>query len=259
MTPDVYRSSATLLMRQAEELTEGENLPIRLESICEGFEVTVVMGAARPSRGGGAIRVSSQGAIIEVSAPTDGKVTHHTRFTIAHELGHYLLWKQMGIAPFSRNEYWQVERLCNEFAANLLIPRRAVASMVSGWESWKVYEVFTTSMKLAMEADVSWIVAATRIADIVPRAFYAYVERDDSDSLKVRTMTCRNAQGDRIGVHVKIDSASPFGRWLINSRGGLSRLYRGPVTFGQAELGHASVLAQHRTHGYRLAGCLDSA
>jgi hypothetical protein len=51
------------------------------------------------------------------------------RFTIAHELGHYVLATQTGHRPRRESEYWLCESLCNEFASELLMPPRLFSSL----------------------------------------------------------------------------------------------------------------------------------
>jgi hypothetical protein len=48
-------------------------------------------------------------------------IAPHERFTIAHELGHYVLLQESDFRPQRRAEYWLGERLCHHFASRLLI------------------------------------------------------------------------------------------------------------------------------------------
>lgn len=52
------------------------------------------------------------------------------RFSVAHELGHWLARRDLGIEPVSDGRaYWEQEALMNEFAQTLLVP----PSLVDGW------------------------------------------------------------------------------------------------------------------------------
>lgn len=44
------------------------------------------------------------------------------RFTVAHEIGHFLIERATGYRPESRSDYWQLEALCDAFAGKLLLP-----------------------------------------------------------------------------------------------------------------------------------------
>jgi IrrE N-terminal-like domain len=50
----------------------------------------------------------------------------HERFTVAHELAHALIIRELNYFPRRRAEYWACEDLCNEFASALLIPAHAI-------------------------------------------------------------------------------------------------------------------------------------
>jgi hypothetical protein len=57
------------------------------------------------------------------------QISSHERFTIAHELGHYLLLREAQFRPQRNAEYWLGERLCNHFASRLLIPPRVLVDI----------------------------------------------------------------------------------------------------------------------------------
>jgi hypothetical protein len=51
------------------------------------------------------------------------------RFSVAHEVGHWLAWHKLGIEPISTGRaYWEQEALMNEFAQALLVPSVLVAA-----------------------------------------------------------------------------------------------------------------------------------
>lgn len=73
------------------------------------------------------------GALIAVNAD---HVETRQRFTIAHELGHHLLGHterfHLDLSDGSPAEYnYRLERAANEFAADLLMPRRLVTQAFS--------------------------------------------------------------------------------------------------------------------------------
>jgi hypothetical protein len=55
------------------------------------------------------------------------------RFTLAHELGHWLAYARFGVTPATaRSEYWKDEEAVNRIAAHLLIPNWQLDSWFSG-------------------------------------------------------------------------------------------------------------------------------
>jgi hypothetical protein len=54
-------------------------------------------------------------------------LTSRERFTVAHELGHWIAYKEYGVAPVlpsgaTRGVYWKQEDVMNSFAAKVLLP-----------------------------------------------------------------------------------------------------------------------------------------
>lgn len=49
-------------------------------------------------------------------------ISPQERFTIAHELGHFVLMRDTMFRPQRDADYWLGEELCNRFASRLLIP-----------------------------------------------------------------------------------------------------------------------------------------
>jgi hypothetical protein len=76
------------------------------------------------------------------------------RFTWAHELGHYLLWK--GTPATTGADYWEEEAACNWFAGEFLAPRALVQEIVGRPSK----EWLTAVRRVADACDVSWDVAA---------------------------------------------------------------------------------------------------
>lgn len=96
-----------------------------------GGKVEVVPGSERDFRGQGTLEVRSRDDwaiyIPEHSSPLDD------RFTLAHELGHFILHSEIGAKPIrafrrfdSRDEVTLAEREADAFALSLLMPRDCV-------------------------------------------------------------------------------------------------------------------------------------
>jgi hypothetical protein len=63
------------------------------------------------------------------ATPTE-PLSARERFTVAHELGHCVVETRFGLRPTSRREYWQLEHICNEFAATLLAPPQLLQDLL---------------------------------------------------------------------------------------------------------------------------------
>lgn len=80
--------------------------------------------AAADGRRRGALMRAGRGWEVVVTR-TDARpapISRQERFTIAHELGHYMLLHETAFRPRRDAEYWLGEELCNRFASRLLIP-----------------------------------------------------------------------------------------------------------------------------------------
>ena len=95
------------------------------------------------------------------------------RFSIAHELAHWVIWRRFGSLPGSESEYWFHETLCNEFAAGLLVPEPALSRFLETQEHAQTHPVYYPS-RIVNLAAVSWDVAAKSIAAF-PSSDSAYI------------------------------------------------------------------------------------
>lgn len=68
-----------------------------------------------------------------LSASDESLLRPRDRFTLAHEIGHWVAYSRFGIGPASTtSEYWQDEAVVNRFAATLLLPIRQVDKWLRG-------------------------------------------------------------------------------------------------------------------------------
>ena len=106
------------------------------------------------------------------------------RFTIAHEIGHILLKEKFDWTPDSKDEYRVKEEFCNIFAANLLVPKRAIE--VFKYDDAK--KAFKSLKKVRKKCNVSYEVSARRISDVVGHIIYVYgvKKRDANDEPVVK-------------------------------------------------------------------------
>jgi hypothetical protein len=69
----------------------------------------------------------------EIQREDEGSLTPRERFSIAHELGHWVVFSRFRIGPQSDNRtYWLQEQAINAFAGCLLVPDWLVANWLEG-------------------------------------------------------------------------------------------------------------------------------
>ncbi len=99
------------------------------------------------SRDTGAIQVEGPKNFLISLSPLSGH--RRSRFTIAHEIGHYMLHSQMGRIPIrvKRDGSGQVEWEANWFAAGFLMPEKEFKTKrAEGWGDAELAEHFGVSL-----------------------------------------------------------------------------------------------------------------
>jgi len=127
MAPD--RDTTRLMQRLAGDaitLTAGLRTPIDLDVVAERLGLQTAWGESRILPAEGQLLRGAAGWTVAVADSKAGRP--RARFTMAHEIGHYLL-ETYGIPrPATEGDYWRTEELCHYFAGHLLVPPVAV-----GW------------------------------------------------------------------------------------------------------------------------------
>jgi hypothetical protein len=88
-------------------------------------------------------------------------ISPQERFTIAHELGHYMLMRGTTFKVERERDYWMGEELCNRFASSLLIPDRVLSGLAEPRSS---EELAATLCLVAQQAGVTFEPAARALA-----------------------------------------------------------------------------------------------
>lgn len=93
-----------------------------LPAVCERLGLGLRIVAADGTRRGALMQRGRSWEVAVMRAdPRPRSLAAHEHFTIAHEIGHYVLLQEANFRPQRRAEYWLGERLCHHFASRLLI------------------------------------------------------------------------------------------------------------------------------------------
>lgn len=112
-------------------------------------------------------------------APRDeGRLKSHERFSVAHEIGHFLALRELGVEPVvptaeRRSEYWKHEGAINRFASRLLLPAARLDGMLAAAPRGAHLPV-RLLMRWAREVRLSRIALAGRVAE--RREDFGYLE-----------------------------------------------------------------------------------
>lgn len=155
-----YRVGARVPANAANELLEAGAIaapPVPVEHLLDGCGVTLHRKAL-PDALSGLLVEMGEGALIAVN---DGHVQERQRFTLSHELGHHVLGHatrfHLRFSEAPPVQDYRTERAANEFAAELLMPRRMVAEAVRSC---------TSTAALAASFEVSEIAMGYRLVNL---------------------------------------------------------------------------------------------
>lgn len=148
----------------ARELNPSRSWPVDVARLARTLGLTIYVTKSSESGGATHLRISECPAIVIVTNARQEEAlrTNFNRFSLAHEIGHWVIWRRFGYIPGGDKEYWEHERLCNEFAANLLVPADTLAHHLQVLRRRKIHPVYYPRI-IASTADVSWHVAARAI------------------------------------------------------------------------------------------------
>jgi hypothetical protein len=124
----------------------------------------------------------------EIVLPAEGGkgrpyLSPRERFTVAHEIGHIVLYHYGLRPPRDRREYWQVEDLCNLFAGQLLIAEHELVTAFPPERPIGPRELLLWTKRLAKTLSVSFEAAARRVTAHVDRSAIARVRIDSGSEL----------------------------------------------------------------------------
>ena len=154
----------------AAELAANRDLPLDLLGLCCELGVGFRVGAADGNRRGALMRRGSAWEVVLMRRdPYPAAVSPHERFTIAHELGHYMLMRETAFCRQRQADYWLGEDLCNHFASRLLIPDRLLTCLEepkSSVELARVVSYIASSAGVTFEPAARAVTSrlATRVA-----------------------------------------------------------------------------------------------
>lgn len=137
----------------------------------------------------------------------DGQMDHLTtraRFSIAHEIAHFIVWRKTDRLPHSL-DYWDHEDACDDFAGRLLIPSDKLEEFTASHANKD--PIYLPAL-LQKQADVSWFAAAIAIArraelGIEYVRFRCHTDRKGVVFLVV-TSTVSGEKGKLIGHRAKV-------------------------------------------------------
>ena len=156
---DLIEEAAESLLKRYQEFSGGSILPVPVESIAEhllGYDLEITDEGlfADPNFLGG---ISFETNTIFVNASVQSHEGRYT-FTVAHEIGHHVLHKDIYEAQISdhsqilcreQKKKPLIERQADRFAAALMMPRELVRNSSAVQEQCRVAKTLSQAIELA--------------------------------------------------------------------------------------------------------------
>ena len=149
--------------------------------------------------------------VIKLKEPGENALTRKERFSVAHELGHVFLIRHFGWNPLAGEEHRICERLCNQFAAALLVPEKYLCSI----QAKSAADIFKSIVLLSRICKASNQVVARRITERYSNVgIMSGLPKTNVAGARVIRVTWSTGQvlGEMINPHTHLNLTSPIGR-----------------------------------------------
>ena len=198
-----------------KELNPSNAWPVDISAVLEYLGIRLELTCGSDLKAAAHLVINDRPSIVIRSKGTEHPLMNgFNRFSIAHEIGHWIIWRRFGLLPQDKSEYWAHERLCNEFAAKLLLPTEALSSFLETLVERGVHPLHFPR-NVASAGQVSWHVAARSIT-VLPTCEYWYIRFVTFGGADLHVNCSTVANGSRyVGERAKI-SDPDLSTWLWN-------------------------------------------
>jgi hypothetical protein len=176
---EVIRQEEGRFLGFADSLRPSRLVPVDVDALLSKlgvkFEVRIAERGIKGSYGF-LLRGGRTATVVVVrDARARGTLTARERFTVAHELGHLVWDRRVGLQPTGRTDYWKLEGVCNRFAANLLVPTDFLLDDSNAPPSGPL-DILSWVRRLANRLQVSLEVLGGRLVDCYPNLVLGELE-----------------------------------------------------------------------------------
>lgn len=170
MDLDLTARLERLLSEQVTALTsQFTALPVDLRVIRAALGLGIEVRSA-PTQHGELLRADEGAGTIVVYHPSRSELNvHRARFTVAHEIGHFLVDARGGYQPISRSDYWALETLCDRFAGSLLLPAHLLKLSLRPTGKLDPKSLLGDLKSISNDGQTSPEAAARRIVEVLSR------------------------------------------------------------------------------------------
>lgn len=155
----------------ANLLGSNPPVPVLLNHVCKSVGVRLKRSETVPSLKAYLSVDPSKEALPAILLPTTRRFLNFQRLCAAHELGHYFLLSKYNLLPRTTSEYWQHERLCDDFARHLLIPEQYLREKTTQ-TPFDLASFSSLCREISSVARIPWAHASIRITERKPHVVF---------------------------------------------------------------------------------------
>ena len=202
-------NNSNAYLNDLREILESNNIIVEISKVSNNsknrLDVNEFRGFALSSENAPLIFVNGNDAI------------HAQIFTLCHELGHICLG-QTGLSDVKFNSKDKVEKWCNEFAANILMPENDITNDFNNSDS--IQEFLRDAVKKYHVSSFALIVRLNNLKLIDKSNFSTWFikcKRDYEDSINLALKDTKNSKGGNFYNTFKSRSSTLFTKALLSS------------------------------------------
>ena len=173
----------------AELAAQSSEVPVLVSRVCRLLGVEIKKSNAVPKHKAYLSIDPTQEPPAQIALPRK-EIRDFERFCIAHEVGHYLLIVHFKLSPKNDDEYWDHERVCDEFARHLLIPERYLKGRLDR-DIFDAQRYLLFCRNLHNLARIPWIHAGKRISEARNEVAFFRCQKDAHGISIVSSSTVR--------------------------------------------------------------------
>jgi hypothetical protein len=153
---------------------------LRLEELLADLRITLSRARELGGNAHGLLRLRNDDWEIVLPGPDTRVVatalSSRERFTVAHEIGHFVLHRHGVASPRRRSDYWRLEEMCNWFAGQLLISDRELGEAFPTSAEVSATNLLVQTKMLATTLVVSFEASARRVTDYISGSALARIQ-----------------------------------------------------------------------------------
>jgi hypothetical protein len=160
-----------LLLRAEAIRMRDSREPLNLIGLLRELGVTLSSSGEIGAKAQGLLRSHNDRweIVLQSSYPTGTaqRLSGRDRFTVAHELGHLVLYRSGVAGPRTRSDYWRLEEVCNWFAGQLLISDFELEGVFLSGKATTAAELLLKTKQLSKTLFISFEACARRVTEWV--------------------------------------------------------------------------------------------